>query len=96
LIEALIAIIEAAISLIVGIVEAVVALFVEGASGLGGAELILLLIVLFIEAIWWFLLILIELIRALFKLKRPRKIPRPIIWRPKNKNKKEDSDNEDT
>ncbi|MCV6623861.1 MAG: hypothetical protein OIF51_19165 [Cellvibrionaceae bacterium] len=81
--ELLAGIIEGVVSLIVGLIELIVGVFVEGAAGLGGLELLGLLIVLILELIWWAVLVIVELVVSAFKLKKPKAIKRPIIWRPK-------------
>jgi len=84
--EIIAGIVEGLISLVLGLIELIVGLFVEGAASLGAGEAIGLLIVLLIELIFWLIVFISELFISLIKWRRPKKIAKPIIWRPKKLN----------
>lgn len=84
--------IEAIVSLVTAVVEAVVAVvsalveLVVGAVSVGGesltfGELIVLLLAIILEWILWMLLLIKELVVALFKWRKPRKVARPLIYK---------------
>ncbi|MDO8345283.1 MAG: hypothetical protein Q7T48_18930 [Cellvibrio sp.] len=92
--EIIAAIVEAIIAIISAIIEAIVGIFVAGAEVLSIWEAAALLLALLIEMILWVVLIFIELIIALFKWRRPKKVMKPVIWRPsKLKEKATDENN---
>lgn len=90
--EIIAAIVEAIIAIISAIIEAIVGIFVTGAEALSIWEAVALLVVLLIELILWVALIFIELIIALFKWRRPKKVMKPVIWRPSKLNEKATDD----
>ena len=81
--ELLVSLVEAVIGILVAVIEAIVGFFVAGAEALTVWEALAVLVILFVEMIWWGLLFLFELVGALFEWRKPRKVKRPIIWRPK-------------
>ncbi|MFY0678559.1 MAG: hypothetical protein JXR18_14875 [Neptuniibacter sp.] len=77
------ALIEAVVGIVVALLEAIVGLFIEGAASLGAGELFFLVLVCLAELCLWFFLAVAELIVSLIKWRKPRKVEKPIIWRPK-------------
>lgn len=92
MIEALIsiitAIVEAVIGMLTALVEIIASLFVGAGETLGAIDLFSLLLVLLLELILWFILYLKELLLSLFRWRKPNKVSKPILWRPKAKPKK--------
>jgi hypothetical protein len=85
-IEALVAIVwgiaEAILALLGAIAEALSALFVAGGEALGIGELLGIFFVVCIELLVWVALAVVELFRAAFHRRMPRKVSKPVIWRP--------------
>ena len=76
------AIAEAILGLFAAVIEAIAGLFFAGAQALGAGEIIALVLLFCVELVWWALHGVFELLRALFRRRRPRPVPRPVIWRP--------------
>lgn len=77
------AVVEAVIGLLAGLIEAVAGLFVASGEALGAGEALLLLVLLILETVFWSLLWLAELVVALLLWRKPRKVAKPVIWRRK-------------
>ena len=91
LISLVMAIVEAVIGLLSALVEVIASLFVGAGETLGGIDLMALLLVLLLELVIWFALYLKELLVSLVRWKKPGKVSKPILWRPKAKPKKKKS-----
>jgi hypothetical protein len=85
--------IEAVITVVVTIVEAIVAalaslvewiggFFFAGAEALGVGELIGIVLIFCVELVLWVVLGIVELVRAALQWRKPRAVPKPVIWRP--------------
>lgn len=83
MIEIIGAIIEAIISALAAIVEAIASLFTAGGEALGAGEALIVLALFFLELLLWGFLVIFELVVALFRWRGPKRVPKPIIWRPK-------------
>ncbi|RYV01838.1 hypothetical protein SOPP22_15905 [Shewanella sp. OPT22] len=80
-----IAIGEAILSLIAGLVEILSGFFVAAGETLSILDLMLVLVVASAELIAWFFLWVVELVLSLVKWRKPRKVAKPIYWRPSTK-----------
>ena len=87
------AIIEAVTALIGALIEAIAALFTVGGEALTASEAIATLFSFVVEIIFWSILWAIEIVVALSTRRRPKKIARPTIWRPKNKGEPSEDEN---
>jgi hypothetical protein len=76
------AIIEVIGGLLAALVEWIVSLFVAGSEALGAGELLVLVLLFGAELILWAMLVVVELTIAVFRWRRPRRVPKPVIWRP--------------
>ncbi|MDR0780673.1 MAG: hypothetical protein LBF16_08265 [Pseudomonadales bacterium] len=85
MLEAIAAIIEAIVTAFMALIEAIASLFVAGGETLGVGEILALLVAVLAELVWWLVLVLIQLLSALFTWRWPRKVARPRFWRPKRK-----------
>jgi len=81
--EVIAAVFESVLSVIAKLLGAFISLFVEGTASLGLLDLLLLLLVLSLELLFWIALYLIELLRSIFSLRLPKRIEKPVLWRPK-------------
>ena len=63
-----------------------------GVEVLTAWEVFGVLVVLFVEFIFWVILFVIELVASLFKWRKPRKVVKPVLWRPKKLKNKLESD----
>jgi len=82
------AIAEAIFALVSALAQFIAGFFVAAGETLSLIDLGALLIVLFFEIIFWFILWLVELTISLFKWRKPRLVKKPVLWRPKPKPKK--------
>lgn len=85
MIELLFGIFETLLSLLVGLIEAIASLFTVGGEALGAGEAILVLAALLLEILFWVALCCVELVNSLIQWRKPKKVAKPIIWRPKKK-----------
>ena len=83
MLELLAAIVEAIVALVTALIEAIASLFTASASSLGLGELLLLALVALLELAWWAVLGIASLVVALVRWRRPRRVARPVFWRPK-------------
>ena len=81
-------IVEAVIGMLSALVEIIASLFVGAGETLGALDLFGLLLMLLLELLLWFMLYIKELLVSLFRWRKPSKISKPILWRPKAKPKK--------
>ena len=88
LISLVMAIVEAVIRMLSAFVEVIASLFVGASETLRAFDLFGLLLVLLFELVTWFILYLKELALSLFRWKKPSKVSKTILWRPKAKPKK--------
>jgi hypothetical protein len=91
MIELLLGIIEAIVSLITGLIETIASLFVAGGEAIGAGEAIIILFVVLIEILYWVILWLIELVVSLVQWRKPENISKPVIWRPTKKQRNSES-----
>ena len=85
MIEILFGIVEAIVSFFIACIESIASLFTVGGEALGAGEAILLMMVLLVEVIYWLVLWIVELVTALIYWRKPKKIGKPKIWRPKKR-----------
>ncbi|MDG9926995.1 MULTISPECIES: hypothetical protein [unclassified Pseudomonas] len=88
------AIIEAIVSMVGVVVEAVAGIFAAGGHALSAGEVFILLFVLVAETFYWAILWILELFLALLAWRKPRKVPRPVFWRPQKRSGKEKQSDE--
>ena len=79
--ELLMGIVEAIVALVGSIIEAIVGIFLGAGEAMGAGEAILVFILLLFELALWLFLTIIELVKSLFQRRRPQKVKKPIIWR---------------
>ena len=91
MIELVIAIIEAIIGIFTAIIEFIASLFSAGGEALGAGEAVIVLFLLLIEIVFWFFLWVVELTVSLLKWRKPRKIKKPVLWRPKKKHEHQEA-----
>jgi hypothetical protein len=91
------AIVEAIIGMLSAGVELIAGLFVGAGETLGVIDLFGLLLALLLEMVLWLILYIKELLVSLFRWKKPSKVSKPILWRPKarpkQKKKVEEAEN---
>ena len=80
------ALFEAAIALVIALVEGIGSLF-AAILEFGLLETLALPFVLLIEIIVWFWMFLVELVVSLVNWRKPKKVERPVYWRPKRRKK---------
>jgi len=79
------AVIESLVTLLTSLLEFVAGFFVGAGETLAATDMLLLLFVFIIEMIFWVLLWIKELTVSLLKIRKPRVVARPVLWRPKPK-----------
>ena len=85
--ELIAGIVEAIISLIASVIEAIASLFAGAGEALGAGEAIAVALVYSVELIFWFVLLCVEFVIALILWRKPRRVGKPVFWRPKKLNK---------
>jgi hypothetical protein len=79
------AIIEAIVAVVAALIEAIAALFTAGAEALTASEALGVLASLLLELAWWLVLAVGSLLVALVRWSRPKSVPWPRLWRPRQK-----------
>ncbi len=89
MVDILSAIISVFIEIISAIASAVAELFVGLAGvfteGIGLLDFATLVLVVLIEIVMWIFLLIREMIQSVIKLRKPKKVSWPVIWRPTKK-----------
>jgi hypothetical protein len=85
LISIISALVEAGIALISTLVEFIAGFFVAAGETLTLIDLFTLLFVVFFEILFWLFLWLVELVISLVKWRKPQRVKKPVLWRPKPK-----------
>ena len=88
----LVSMVQAMIAIMSTTIEFMAGFFVAAGETLGFFELMILLMIFCLEIIFWLVLWIVELIIALFTWRKPERIKRPVIWRPKPKVKSSKGD----
>tara|TARA_R110001599_G_scaffold297218_2_gene501488 strand:+ start:1111 stop:1404 length:294 start_codon:yes stop_codon:yes gene_type:complete len=82
MIELIAGIIEAIVGIFTSIIEAIASLFVSEGIALGAGEAIAIFFLIFVELFMWAVLWIVELLASLFLWRRPKRILKPVLWRP--------------
>jgi len=82
------AIVEWVISLLGIVFEFIAGFFVTAGETLSVIDLFVVLLLVLLELVLWFILWGVELVVSLFRWRKPNKINKPKLWRPKAKLKK--------
>ena len=78
---------EAIFALFAAIVEAIASFFIGAGETLGAIDLLAVIVVFMFELVFWCMLLIKELVLSLVKWRKPTMISKPILWRPKAKQK---------
>lgn len=65
------------------LVHGIADLFMGDTSDVGIGALLAVFILLLLELVGWLILLLFELVMLLVQRRKPRKVKKPVIWRPK-------------
>ena len=88
------AIVEAIVTVISALIEFIAGFFTIGAETLTAGEAVIVFLAFVAELVFWLLLWLWELILALFQWRKPKKVPKPILYKRKSKQQKGNSEND--
>lgn len=80
--------INAAVSFVAGIFEFFIGFFIGATHTISFVDLLGLLFVFMCECVFWLILWCFELIVSLCKFRKPKRVKKPIFWRPTLKPKK--------
>lgn len=80
-----ITIVEATITACIAVLDFLASFFVASGQTLSAVDLVVVILVVFVELVCWLCLWLKELLKALFVWRKPTYVAKPVIWRPKPK-----------
>ncbi len=89
IVSILLAIVEPVVSFFVFIIEAIAGLFLAAGETMTAAEAVLVFFLLIFELIFWGILWVIEISKSIIHWRKPKRVSKPVIWRPKKSTKKE-------
>jgi len=78
---------EAIFTLLAAIVEAIASFFIGAGETLAAVDLLAVIVVFIFELVFWCMLLIKELVLSLVKWRKPTMISKPVLWRPKAKQK---------
>ncbi len=69
------------------LVHGIADLFMGDTADIGIGALLTVFLLFFVELIGWLLFFLFELVMMLIQRRKPKKVKKPVIWRPQSKPK---------
>jgi len=64
------------------LVQGIAGLFMQDAAGIGVGIIFVVFFLWFVELFGWLLYVIFELLMMLVQRRKPKKVPKPVIWRP--------------